>query len=50
MAGFEKNNEEKEFICRGCGKFLDSSDLTEKGCPICESEENIFINDIDNED
>lgn len=50
MTGFENNTSDKEFVCRACGKFLDASDLVEDGCPICHSEENIFLNDLENEE
>jgi rubrerythrin len=39
----------KEFICRQCGTFLDSEDLINGNCPNCENDEDIFMNDL-NED
>jgi rubrerythrin len=35
----------KEFVCRACGKFLDSQDLVDGCCPVCESDESIFLNE-----
>jgi rubrerythrin len=39
----------KEFICRQCVTFLDSEDLKDGNCPNCENDEDIFMNDL-NED
>ncbi len=41
-----KNNKEKEFMCRQCGEFLDSEELVEGKCPNCETDEDIFINEL----
>lgn len=40
-----KTDNEKEFICRQCGTFLDSEDLIEGKCPNCETDEDLFINE-----
>jgi len=47
--GFEKDNKEKEFVCRPCGKFLDSEELKKGKCPECNSDEDIFLNDLKEE-
>ena len=36
----------KEFICRACLKFLESEDFIDGACPICESDESIFVNNL----
>ena len=41
--------EDKELHCRQCGEFLDSKELEEGKCPNCETDEDLFIND-ENED
>ena len=38
-----KEDSKKEFICRACLKFLESEDLIDGACPICESDESIFL-------
>ena len=43
-----KEDNMKEFVCRGCLKFLDLEDLVNGECPNCESDESIFINDLNN--
>lgn len=43
-----KDETKKEFICRACLKFLDSQDFVDGCCPICESDESIFVNDLNN--
>jgi len=44
------NESEKEFVCRQCGMFLDSKDLIDGKCPCCNSDENIFINDLNEQE
>lgn len=41
-----KDETKKEFVCRACEKFLDSEELIDGKCPICNSNENIFNNDL----
>ena len=40
-----KEPKDKEFICRQCGEFLDKKDLKKGDCPNCETDEDLFIND-----
>lgn len=40
-----KEENEKEFICRRCSKFLDTEDLVNGKCPNCKTDENIYINE-----
>ena len=44
--GFEKEETEKEYICRGCGTFYDSHELNGSECPKCETDENVYNNDL----
>lgn len=44
--GFQKDDKEKEFVCRECSKFLDWDELHNGNCPECESDENLFNNDL----
>lgn len=44
-----KNYKDKEFVCRQCSLFLDNSELIEGCCPSCNTDEDLFIND-NNED
>jgi len=39
------NDSEKELHCRQCGCFFDSEELDDGICPNCETDEDIFIND-----
>ena len=41
-----KDETKKEWICRACLKFLDSEELVDGECPNCETDENIFLNDL----
>ena len=41
-----KEDSKKEFICRACLKFLESEDFVDGACPICESDESIFVNNL----
>ena len=45
MVEFHFEDSEKEFVCRHCGKFLDSEDLVEGCCPVCETDDGVFLND-----
>lgn len=38
---------DKELVCRGCGIFYNPNELQNSECPVCESEENLFINEND---
>lgn len=40
------NPEDREFVCRQCGEFLDSRDLKEGMCPNCGTDEDLFHNDL----
>ena len=42
-----KNDNNKEFICRQCSTFLDVDDLIDGKCPNCETDEDIFLNEDD---
>ena len=48
--GFVKPDNEKEFNCRQCGNFLNVEDLRNGKCPNCDTDEAIFINDLNDED
>ena len=50
IMGFEKPQNKKEYVCRMCGKFLDANELTNNGCPNCDTDENIYLNDLNDED
>lgn len=39
------DNSDKEFICKQCLSYLDVGDLVDGDCPNCESDEDVFIND-----
>ena len=39
----------KEFICRQCSTFLGVEDLVDGKCPNCDTDEDIFTNDIEDE-
>lgn len=45
-----KNDNEKEFVCRVCLVFLDAEELDNNACPVCHSDEGLFINDINEEE
>jgi Zn finger protein HypA/HybF involved in hydrogenase expression len=44
-----KEYEEYELHCRQCGQFLDSEDLIDGECPNCETDEDLFENDINDD-
>ena len=44
-----KDNVKKEFVCKRCMVFLDAKDLAEGKCPQCDSDEYVFINDLNEE-
>ena len=44
-----KEETEKEFICRRCSKFLDTEDLVDGKCPYCETDEDIYLNELNDE-
>lgn len=39
------NEEKKEFICKQCGFFLNTIDLKDGKCPNCNTDEDLFVND-----
>ena len=41
--------EDKDFICRGCGSFYDKDELNGGKCPECDTDENLFNNDLNEE-
>ena len=41
-----KDETKKEFICRQCGTFLDTEDLKDGKCPKCDTDEDIYPNDL----
>lgn len=41
-----KDETKKEFICRQCGTFLDTEDLQDGKCPKCDTDEDIYYNDL----
>ena len=41
-----KEDSKKEFICRAYLKFLEYEDFINGACPICESDESIFVNNL----
>jgi len=45
-----KDDTKKEFDCRQCGTFLDVEDLKDGKCPNCETDEDIYHNDLNDED
>ena len=45
--GFEKDDKDKEFICKQCSSFLDKKDLEDDKCPNCNTDEDLFMNDED---
>lgn len=45
--GFQKEDNNKDFICRHCTTYLDSEDLEAGMCPDCKTDEGIFLNEID---
>jgi Zn finger protein HypA/HybF involved in hydrogenase expression len=42
-----KNEKEKEFVCRKCSIFLDSQELENGCCPSCETDSDVFLNDLE---
>ena len=48
--GFFKPDKDKEFNCRQCSTYLDSTELVDGKCPNCKTDEDLFMNDIENED
>jgi rubrerythrin len=47
---FNEDEYKKEFVCRNCGKFLNPSYLKDGKCPVCDSDENVFQNDLNDEE
>ena len=45
-----KPDKEKEFVCRPCGKFLESDEFKDGKCPVCGSDEGIYLNDLKEND
>jgi rubrerythrin len=43
--GFEKEDKDKDFICRQCNIYLDVHDLVDGKCPNCNNDEDVFINE-----
>jgi rubrerythrin len=39
----------KEFICRQCLSYLDTEDLEDGKCPNCETDEDIFNNELNDD-
>ena len=44
-----KLDKDKEFICRKCVTFLDTEDLVDGKCPKCDTDEHVFLNELDEE-
>jgi len=44
------DNSKKEFVCRPCSIFLDVRDLKNGKCPICGSDEDVYLNDLTEEE
>jgi rubrerythrin len=42
----EKTRKQKSYICRQCCTFLDLTDLKDGNCPNCGTDENIYNNDL----
>ena len=40
----------KEFVCRHCAIFLAYEELIEGKCPECDSDDSVFLNDIEEEE
>ena len=40
---------EKEYYCKKCLNFYNSNELEESNCPICETDEFLFINELLND-
>jgi Zn finger protein HypA/HybF involved in hydrogenase expression len=45
-----KDETKKEFVCRRCVKFLDTKDLKNGKCPNCNTDEDIYNNDLNDDD
>lgn len=39
-----KISEYKDIVCRGCATFLNSEELVEGNCPLCETDESLYSN------
>ena len=39
----------KEFVCRQCGSFFNANDLIDSCCPNCETDDDLFINDLNDD-
>jgi hypothetical protein len=43
----EKNNKDKDLVCRACGFFFDWPDSQNGKCPICEDDVAVHMNDFE---
>jgi len=41
-----RDESEKEFICRPCGKFLEKDEFIDGCCPECGEDDGIYRNDL----
>lgn len=40
-----KISDNKDIVCRGCANFFNNQELIEGKCPICETDENLYLNE-----
>jgi len=45
-----KDETKKEFVCRQCCTFLDTKELNNGKCPKCDTDEDVYLNDLNDED
>jgi rubrerythrin len=41
-----KDETKKEFVCRQCGRFLNAEELIDGKCPKCDTDDDVFLNDL----
>lgn len=44
-----KDYKDREFTCRQCNFFLDQEELIDGCCPNCGTDEDLFMNELDEE-
>jgi len=45
-----RNENKKEFVCKQCGSFFDLEELDDGKCPDCGTDEDVFVNDLNEEE